>query len=110
MAAPLSEVSRAILDILEAARLAALQAAVDLAAKVALTWRDCAARLPHVDAQAVRRAFENLMRAGKLERVGPVKVPGSRRPMLACALPAPPDAQLALAGVMGAWGRSPGAH
>ncbi|RZI81094.1 MAG: hypothetical protein EOP38_20505 [Rubrivivax sp.] len=107
MAAPLSEVSRAILELLEHARQAAVQAAAELVEVVALTWRDCAARLPHVDAQTVRRTFENLMRAGKLERAGHVKVPGSRRPMLACRLPMKAQAQMVLADAMGSWMRGP---
>ena len=99
MSAPLSEVSRSILEIMAAACAAAKAASQ----QAALTWRDIAARMPHINADSVRRSFENLLRAGRLARVGPVKVPGSRRPMLACSLAQSSQASLDLQAVMSSW-------
>ena len=87
------------------------------AAAAGATWRDLAARLEEVglintrapsELALVRRAVENMKRAGEIEPVGdtpsrfsrrPLKLYGARRAPVPTAL----DASAELAGVLGCW-------
>lgn len=78
---PPGEIRRAVL---QAAWAVAVEKAMDPVPGA--TWRDVAARLvPHqIAPRAVHYTWKNLARSGELRQVGPVRVPGSARQLVAC--------------------------
>lgn len=79
---PPGEIRHAVLDV--SARLCAARAGHPVAGVV---WREVAAQLvPRgIAVRAVRETWKNLVRAGELRRVAPVRVPGVSRALQACA-------------------------